>query len=91
LEAVFGGVAVEVVVEVAVESLDFFGGCFDFWDPGFEFVWGVSVVEPGASAVAVPAEVGGVGGEVDFGWEEGFVDDGVGDVVLFEEFPGFVS
>jgi len=39
----------------------------------------------------VPAEVGGVGGEVDFGWEEGFVDDGVGDVVLFEEFPGFVS
>jgi len=37
----------------------------------------------------VPAEVGGVGGEVDFGWEEGFVDDGVGDVVLFEELPGF--
>jgi len=39
----------------------------------------------------VPAEVGGVGGEVDFRGQQRFVDDGVGDFVLFEEFPGFVS
>jgi len=39
----------------------------------------------------MPAEVGGVCGEVDIGWEEGFVDDGVGDVVFFEELPGFVA
>ena len=80
-----------MVVEVAVEVFDFFRGCFDLGDPGFEFFWGVAVVEPGASAVAMPAEVGGVCGEVDFGWEEGFVDDGVGDVVFFEELPGFVA
>jgi len=62
LEAVFGGVAVEVVVEVAVESLHLLGGGFHLGDPGFKFFFGVSVVEPGSSAVAVPADVGCVGG-----------------------------
>lgn len=81
----------EMIVEVSIYSANLFGCFLNLWDPWFKFFLLVQIVEPRLSSSSMPAEIGEVGCDVNFGWQKWFVHIGIRNIVLLQQCPSFFS
>ena len=83
LEAVFNRVAVIVIVEVSVNLPCLLRCFFHSGNPGLQLFHFVMVIVPWMLAFPMPSNISDVASNVDFGWQQRLVHNGVCHFIFF--------